>query len=277
MLWNATIPEDTDNMNAIHTFIQNDKVMIRERMECTNDLGTAEHHESDSADFGTHKPSKIGFVKVHDTYSNLTGFTPLVPGSLHYVREAAYKGLYIIDSDDSIVKIGADDHGQLESLLDNNAHSIYLLKTGAREMEGDLTVGSGTLSYTSLLTDNDNPLDPDHVSDSWYDAHGAGGITGRHIVEGSILQSGALTSGLYVQTDLNSGFPGASVQYETLDDHFYFFMIGYTELHNQSPATTIQDTWFTYSEADGTRAYTEGDEHAGTMEFNYPNFTREPL
>lgn len=179
-------PEGQDKdtpANTIHTYVQDSKKAIGERLECSDSDGDAKHNEKTSTDFGAHKASVIGFIKIHSSYSDLTAFTPRKPGTLHVVSTDSGYEIYVVEEDDSLRRVGQGvDHGELEGILEDDAHPELFLKDTTRAMTGDLsTEESGQMYVDSYGSSEGNPVPASHVDLSWYDAHGAACITDRFV------------------------------------------------------------------------------------------------
>ena len=182
--WDATTPDDdTYSMNVIHTQIQNDKAMISERMVCTNSSGIDEHEAADSDDAGKHPLSEVGFVGV-GAYADRPD--PGIKGALYF--DNVNDILYYVDADLEYVRVDLVSHEELDG-LDDDDHTDLLLIDGTRPMAGDLDATGATLTITSYGTDNDNALDPAHIAESFYDAHGADKLIGRHFADDVISLS----------------------------------------------------------------------------------------
>lgn len=186
MTWNATTPDDdTYPANLIHTQIQNDKEMIRERLEASDGTIKA-HNAADSSDSGKHLPSQVGWVKVHATEAAMntwaSGVT-LVEGSLHYATSEG--SLWVVDSTPTLIKIYPVDHLALTDKDTGDDHN-YQKTDMSKAMTGDLRVLSLTLTGATLGGDDD-PLDvATHEADDWETAHGAGKLGNEHFRVDSI-------------------------------------------------------------------------------------------
>lgn len=174
MVIDITEPVDTTQMSSFHTYFQDAKEQVSERMEAQSSPGVYEHHQRTSADFGIH-PYNLQFALEHDTLADLQGYTPKVDGSLHVVLETP--ALYTIESG-SLVLISFLDHATLKN-LDDTLHDADFFSAGASViLEEDATIASAGSIVPSAqqYTEDDDPLDPAHVAKTHYDAHGAGSI-----------------------------------------------------------------------------------------------------
>lgn len=184
MAWDDTKPDGKEQANTIHTLMQTAKVDIRKIMQCDNG-DFDEHVVCDTGETGEHVPSRTGFVRISTWANRLT--SGLREGSLHYITDAPYTGLYIIDAGLNYERVSANDHDLLDDLEDNACHAFALrvdssnFLTGVMELDVDpalsaLTYGAG----------DGQPVDPDHHTDSWYAGHGADAIGSRHWKDGSL-------------------------------------------------------------------------------------------
>lgn len=184
MTWDATTPDDSTYLaSAIHTQIQNDKTMIRERLEASD--GTIEaHYAASSEDSGKHQPSLTGLCKAHADYTALEAFTPKKEGTLHAVLSPI--SFYVIDAAGTPVQVYPVNHGELEG-LDDDDHTQYQRENLSRAMTGDLTVEN--LEIESTGGTSTDPLETTHPDSDWTTAHGAGSLGGRHFADNSVNHS----------------------------------------------------------------------------------------
>lgn len=188
MTWNATTPNDaTYPANTIHTQIQNDKQMIRERFEAS-DGNIDAHYAADSTNSGKHQPSIVGFCKIHTDYAALSAYTPKVPGSMHAVQSP--KSLYTIDSTGMLVKMYPVDHNALDGREDDD-HTQYQTLDLLRAFSGNLTVAG--LTATAEGISGSDSLPSSHASATWDGSHGLGTMGANHIGAGAIDASYGLT------------------------------------------------------------------------------------
>ena len=192
-MYSLTTPvDDTYAANAIHTQIQNDKIAIRERMECPNAL-FKEHTASDDDDAGLHVSSEVGFARASTWANRLTA--GLKVGSLHWATDLSTMHLINSSEEYECVEIISHNDERMAGLTDDD-HTQYLLKDGTRDMSGDLIIGDGgAVIPTAYPAAAACALDPDHVNESWYTAHGADKLVARIVADRAIRMSAiAMTS-----------------------------------------------------------------------------------
>jgi len=215
MIWDITVPEDTlqayvGAAEGIHSYIQDTKVALSDRMKCNN--GVFDEHKVCQADEdGSHIPTETAFVYISTWDLRLEALEgSQKAGTLHYITEPAdRKGLYTVNNDNEMVRAVIKSHSDLIGLLEVNAHPDILLGTGANAMAVDLhLIDNGELIITNYGTDDDNPLNPTHLDLSWYDAHGDDAIVSRHVLDdylsianGRLNGASAHSSGLLTLTD----------------------------------------------------------------------------
>lgn len=176
-----TTPDDnTYNANQIHTQIQNDKTMIRERFEASDGTINA-HNDMDSVDSGKHQASLVGLCKVHANYAALVAFTPKKKGTLHAVLSP--KSFYTIDETGTPVKVYPADHSLLTG-RDDDDHPQYQTNDLIRAFTGDLTLGNIEIATPGVL--GTESLPESHASEDWESAHGAGSAGGRHVADDAV-------------------------------------------------------------------------------------------
>jgi len=189
--WSLTTPVDeTTPANALHTVIQTFRADVMERMRATNADADDEHSVYGTGATGKHTISAVGFCGVWTTYAALSAAIAAAnapDGSLHYVSEAGYVGLYIVRSGVPEL-VGSADHGMLDG-LDDDDHTQFMLVDGSRAATGTIKI-NGTLSVTTYGTDDDNPVEDTHADATWYAGHGAGGIILRHFADDSVALGG---------------------------------------------------------------------------------------
>lgn len=238
--------EDSDTpASTIHNYIQDEKTAIRERIEANNG-DFYEHGEVIGGNTpGEHRPSRTAFVKVHDTLQDAEQFNGKA-NTLHYIRgqnDENNKGVYYIDNDGSLVRVGTFDHSLLDDLDDPSCHSFYLLIDGSRAMSADLNLGDNANPTEDSYGGNDhNPLEDSHADKSWYDAHGSSCILARHFPNGEIIND-QFDSYRSQESDSDELFAVGDTVGETLshelygnfpDSEFPFFprSYGYVEWHD---------------------------------------------
>jgi hypothetical protein len=185
--WVITVPVGTEEANTLHTLIQNVKIDIMERMKVTDSDGTVEHLVKDPNATGRHPLSKVDFTCL---YANLAVFIasrtdPFARDStLHFTIDT--NKLYVGRKQkpgstnllDYIELVATTDHGEYSG-LEEDKHTRLLLKDGTRVMETDLTIDTGgTLTVETIDVADDQPIDAVHVTQSWFEAHGADAIDG---------------------------------------------------------------------------------------------------
>lgn len=178
--WDTDAPADSIDADTLHTAIQTCRSDIMDRAKCDN--GDFEEHDFyDSGATGLHVSSRVGFVKAHTDFTAFlvdfnAGNCP--DNSVHYIVSGAEKGIYICYGGSYYTAV-ISDHGQLSGLGDDD-HSQYMRTDGTRAATGDMTIlTDGALSVTTIGTEDDGPIDEDHVDLSWYSAHGANGLEGN--------------------------------------------------------------------------------------------------
>jgi len=182
MVWDDTYPDGSIiEANTLHTVLQNVKILLRERAQANN--GNFDEHSffGESAD-GTHDLSRVGFVKVWTVLEDIIGEI----GTIHYLNSNdTDEGFYVITNNGAI-KITTPYHANLDGLEDDD-HTQILLEDGSRSMQTTLYCSSGNLTINDYITGDSSPLSKSGHNDlSWYDAHGAGCIVGRHIRDSGI-------------------------------------------------------------------------------------------
>ena len=216
MIWDLDIPQDTlqayvDANEGIHSYIQDTKVALSDRMKCNNETFD-EHNVCQADEDGFHIPTETSFVYISTWDLRLEEVEGVAQktGTLHYITEPTdRKGLYTVDDDGEIVRAVIKSHSGLTELLEDNAHADLLLLTGENAMEVDLHfVDDGEAIITDYGTDNDNPINPTHIDLSWYDAHEDDAIVSRHveddylsIANGRLNGTNASSSGPLTLTD----------------------------------------------------------------------------
>jgi hypothetical protein len=194
--WTITVPVGTEEANTLHTLIQNVKIDIMERMVVTDSDGTVEHLVKDPSATGRHPLSKVDFTCL---YSNLAAFItsktdPFARDStLHFTIDT--NKLYVGRKQkpgstnllDYIELVATTDHGEYSGLKEDD-HTRLLLKDGTRVMETDLNIDTGgTLTVEAIDVANDQPIDAVHVTQSWFDAHGANAIDGSFFTDDTFI------------------------------------------------------------------------------------------
>ncbi len=189
MIWDLDIPQDTlqayvDATEGIHSYIQDTKEALSDRMKCNN--GTFDEHNVCQADEdGLHIPTETAFVYISTWDLRLEEVEGVAQktGTLHYITEPTdRKGLYTVNEDGEMVRAVIKSHSDLTNLLEDNAHADILLSGNGNAMAVDLHfVDDGEVIITDYGTDNDNPINPTHVDLSWYDAHEDNAIVSRHV------------------------------------------------------------------------------------------------
>lgn len=226
MIWNATSPDDTTYLaNQIHTQIQNDKIMMRERFEASD--GTIKAHTAaDSEDAGKHLPSLVGFCKVHDTYTDLTNWLTAngaISKSLHAVRSP--KSLYTISSGTPI-KVYPVDHDTLDG-LDDDDHIAYQTRDLIRAFAGNLTV-SGNAEVITEGSTGATALPLSHRDEDWETAHGAGTLGSEHFAQNSIkvkyISVGKSATGNF-SNSVNGGFSFPWLEQDSSAESRFWYMV----------------------------------------------------
>lgn len=241
MTWDADTPNDSTYLaENIHTQIQNDKQMIRERFEASDGTITA-HFDADSDDSGKHRPSKVGFCRIHEDYDALESFTPRVPGSIHAVQSP--RSLYTIDDLGSPTKIYPVDHDKLDG-LDDDDHPQYQTLDLHREFTGDLTV-NGSISADTEGSSGSDSLPTSHADENWTESHGTGTLGNRHINGAAIptvyTVSKAIRTGYFTITHEGQyTFPWLEGDNSTEDKVYYLIL--------------KNDNTFGFADADGNYA-----------------------
>ena len=223
-VWYSDQPADTDQANTIHTILQTAKVDIMERMRAQNN-NFDEHDFYGSGATGVHD-TRTGFAKVWDTKAALDAAhssSPYPDGSLHVVKTSDPDGgLYIVYGG-ALQYLSAADHGALEGLTDDD-HTQYFRKDGSRTMNADVSMSSSGITPAAQADsdDGDALLASPHVSQSWYDAHGAGSIMNRHITDGTFV---GMNAG--VEDDGEQGTTYPTQYYASNYQEFRFFPVVY--------------------------------------------------
>lgn len=191
-VWNDDYPTDELLANLIHTAMQTAKGCLGERMKASN--GTFdEHNLCKSGEDGLHDISRVGFVKTHTSYDNLLSW--LVTngkraGTIHYVSAGDGIGVYVIGNGGEVIKTGVTDHSLLNELLDPDCHSGLFLKDGGRAMQKPWHMASGkSCTGQAYGSNDDDALDPAHISQKWYTAHGADALRSRHVPDNSLQKA----------------------------------------------------------------------------------------
>lgn len=181
--WEPTTPDDATYLaNAIHTQMQNDKVMLSERF--VGDDGTIDAHKAkDDEDSGIHEASVVGWVEVHADIATRDAFTPLIEGSLHFVT--ATSALFIVDTTLNFVQIFPVDHLLLSDKDDVDDHN-YQDVDFSKAFTADLKIAALTVIDATGGGDTD-PLDETaHAAEDWETAHGALSFHGDHIAANTL-------------------------------------------------------------------------------------------
>lgn len=189
MIWDTDIPEDTlqayvDVDEGIHSYIQDTKVAVSDRMKCNN--GTFDEHKvCQAGEDGSHIPTETAFVYIStwDLRLEIIEGAAQKPGTLHYITAPVdRKGLYVINNSNIMERAAVLDHSLLTGLLESFAHADLLLTNAGNGMAVDLhLIDDGEMNITEYGVDAGSPVEPAHVDLSWYDAHGADSIDARHI------------------------------------------------------------------------------------------------
>lgn len=193
MILDITEPQDTVLMSNFHTYFQDAKTQIAERMEAQSSPGIYEHGQRTSSDFGKHSYG-TQFALIHSTLADLTALADKVNGSLHVVLES--DSLYTIN-DGSLVHLSFLDHATLDN-LDGTVHDgHYYRKDSPVQLDEDAIISDGgevILVAQSYIEDSD-PLEPSHVEKTHLEAHGSGSLDLDSIPSDSQVANS--TSGAY--------------------------------------------------------------------------------
>lgn len=252
MIYVVDEPQDTDPANQIHTYIQDTKQQVRERMEAPN--GTFnEHNDVSSSDAGLHIPSKVSFVRV-STEANRLDISATRQGSMHYITDGDDIGLAIVDDTPEYKKVSASSHSDLIGLSEGNPHSQYVYTGGTYTASDDMTIDSVSTAEdypTNKIVNNSSPIDSLHNSLDWYNAHGEKSLAYRHFTELVDLNEGEpirfYADGSFVEqssgssTSFSFGGPGDSVQETPTNDIVPFLLLGRIGNADILPYTVSRD------------------------------------
>lgn len=194
MIWDLDVPQNSLQAyvgagEGIHTYIQDTKVAISDRMKCNN--GTFDEHKvCQAGEDGSHIPSETTFtyISTWDLRLEIVEGAAQKPGTLHYITEPLdRKGLYVVNNSNVMERAAVLDHSQLTGLLEPLAHADLLRTDAGNGMEVDIhLIDSGAMNITEYGVDAGSPIEPAHVDLSWYNAHGADSIISRHVPNGHL-------------------------------------------------------------------------------------------
>lgn len=181
MIIDITEPQDTVQMSTYHTYLQDAKTQIAERMEANSSGSVYEHNEHDSSDFGIHNYNSQ-FAREHVDLPTLQAYTPKVNGSMHV--ELDTPAFYSIESG-ALVQLSFLDHATLKNLDDTLHNADYFSAGGSITLESDVTIldGGSLTPSAQVYTADDDPLDPDHVAKTHYEAHGAASVDNAMLID----------------------------------------------------------------------------------------------
>jgi hypothetical protein len=190
--WDADYPGPDDEVeaNTIHTHMQAVKSLLSERMRArSGDNAIDEHNVCQEGEDGLHPISKIGFVKQHTSVAAMTSWLGTYGkrvGSLHAILSSGYP-MYIVDEGGGIVLLATVDHSLLTNLTDLLCHTGLFALDGSRSMAGDVRMAAGkTFLNQSYGSGDTDALNPTHVDEDWYAAHGSEALRSRHFIDNTL-------------------------------------------------------------------------------------------
>jgi len=194
-VWEPNTPDDDVYLaNVIHTQIQADKVMMRERFVGSDGTINA-HGAGDAEASGIHLASQVGWVLVHADAAAMVTWeaanSPLIEGSWHFDEDAAI--LYIVDSTLNFLQVFPVDALLLADKDDGDDHNYQEIDI-SKSFSGAVGLASLTVNDATGAGDTD-PLDETaHAADDWETAHGAATLHSDHIANNALTGEDVCTS-----------------------------------------------------------------------------------